>query len=398
LRPGGIGLLRVDLSALALELGGRRLPIEELYLLLLLTLTLILLFLFLTLAFGRVWCGWGCPQTALVDLTEGVARRLGLTVSAGRIGGPRRQMVLLHGFYLLLALLLGYSLLAYFLPPPELLRRCVAGRLGWSAGLTLSVSAGVIYLDLIWMRRLFCREFCPYGRFQAALIDAGTLTLRFHPAEAHRCIRCNACVRACPVGIDIRNGEQIECINCGRCLDACRRVMQGKRQAGIIRYTFGLTDQGLRALLNPRLLLLGTALFIVGGILLVATLQRPTAALKFGRSATASRPLGAGRFAVFYTAYLHNRGKDRLQAQLVGVLPDTGRKLELLGPIDGLILEPGAHRKFDFAIVLTDTLPRPAIFELHLLGNNHDLLALATGSVPAGEKIPAQPSRPNPEH
>lgn len=396
-RFNGIGLLRLDIPNLALEVAGRRLPVEDLYLLLLLGLALLLLFLFLTLALGRVWCGWGCPQTALVDLAEAIARRLGLRVNAGRMEGTPGQHLVLHVSYLVLALLCGTSLVCYFVPPAELLRRFAAGSPGWPVVLTIGFCTTILYLDLALLRRLFCREFCPYGRFQAALIDAGTLTLRFHPDEAPRCIRCGACVKACPVGIDIRNGEQVECINCGRCLDACRRVMSQRNQDGIIRYTFGISNQGPRALFNARLLLVGAAVLVAAGAFLAATLQRPEASLKFGRSAAAARPLADGGSAVFYNVYLHNRSSTTIHARLEARLRTNAAPLSLLGPVDHLTLEADAHQRLDFAIALPPGLPAAATFDLLLRTDDQRIVATATGILPDPALFTLNPASPTPE-
>ncbi len=279
-RINGASLLRIDLPTLSLYLGGRAFAIDELYLLLLAGILLLFLFLFGTLVFGRAWCGWGCPQTLLTDLGEWFARRLGCPVTAGRIVASRRQQLLLHSFYAFLALLVACSLLWYFISPYAFFAAVAGGTLPAPALVFLALVGLPLYLDLALVRRLLCREFCPYGRFQSALVDIGTLTLRYHPAEAPRCIRCGACVRACPTGIDIRAGYQIECINCGRCLDACRRVMAARGQAGIIRYTFGTDDRGPRALLNGRILFLAVAVLAAGAVLLTAVAGRAPATLK----------------------------------------------------------------------------------------------------------------------
>lgn len=205
MRPGGTGLLRIDLSQGRLELLGRLLFLDEFYLLFLAALSLTALFLLATLVLGRLWCGWACPQTTLSDLVEGTARRLGLTVADGhRIDGPRGRRLLFHGFCLALSLLVAANMVWYFVPPPEFFTRLLAGDLGGAPGLSLALIASVVYFDLAFVRRLLCREFCPYGRFQTALIDSGTLTLRFAPGEKEACLNCAACVGACPTGIEDR--------------------------------------------------------------------------------------------------------------------------------------------------------------------------------------------------
>lgn len=351
LRIGGESALRLDLPSQVLYCFGQAFRLEELYLLLFVSIVFLLGFLLLTLVLGRVWCGWACPQTTLVDLAEAFARRIGVKVQNGRMNPLPWQQLLLHLFYLSLALLVGCNLTWYFIAPGEFFSRLWSGQLGLAASLSVAVVASIIYLDLGWLRRLFCREFCPYGRFQTALVDPGTLTLRFHPDEASRCIRCGACTRVCPTAIDIRRGYQIECINCGRCLDACREVMARRQQPGIIRYTFGTSGRGWRALLNPRLLLVALALLGATAGLTLAVGQRAPVSLKIARSAAAVvRPLPQGQHAVFFAAYLSNRQQSPLLLTLQARSADT--TLELRGLTGQLQLDGGERTKVEFALVV----------------------------------------------
>ncbi len=350
LRIGGDSALRLDLSERVFYCFGQVFPLEELYLLLFASIVLILGFLLVTLVLGRVWCGWACPQTTLVDLAEAFARRIGVKVVNGRMQPSLWQQGLLQLCYLTLALLVGSNLVWYFLPPGEFFARLGQWRLGWAPGLTLGITAALVYLDLAFLRRLFCREFCPYGRFQTSLVDPGTLTLRFHPDEASRCIRCGACTRVCPTAIDIRRGYQIECINCGRCLDACREVMARRQQPGIIRYTFGTDGRGGRVLLNPRLLLVALALLVATLTLAVAIGQRTPVSLKVARSPAAIRQLPEGEQAVFFTVYLSNRRRQPLQVDLQAL--GDGRDLALRGQTRNLKLSGGSRKKLEFALVV----------------------------------------------
>jgi cytochrome c oxidase accessory protein FixG len=369
----GDSLLRLDFATLTLHAGGRIFPIETLSLFLLLGLALLLLFLLVTLAFGRAWCGWACPQTTLVDLVEWCARKIGVKVAAGAISASLRQHLLLHLIYLLLALLVGANLVWYFVSPYDFFHKLQAGTLHWVTVLTLCSTAAVTYLDLAFLRRLFCKEFCPYGRFQTVLVDAGTLTLRYHPDEAARCIRCGACVRACPTGIDIRHGYQIECINCGRCLDACREVMARCSQAGIIRYTFGLEGRGPRALLNLRMALVTTALLAVTGALMVAVGERATLSFKVARSATLMpQPVGSGQAINFFTLHLANR--ETTPQQLLVKVRDGGPTMELRGPTQPIILSGGEKRRIDIGL-LTDLAALPRLISLELQATDGSLLA-----------------------
>lgn len=366
IRIGDNSLLRLDFATLTLHAGGRVFPIEELWLFLLFTLALLLLFLLVTLAFGRAWCGWACPQTSLVDLVEWCARKVGIKISGGLMTASTWQQGLLQVLYLFLALLVGANLTWYFVTPYEFFPRLLAGTLHWATVLTFTTVAAVVYLDLAWLRRLFCKEFCPYGRFQTVLVDAGTLTLRFHPLGAPRCLRCGACVRACPTGIDIRHGYQIECINCGRCLDACREVMARRGQTGIIRYTFGLEDRGAKALLNVRMALVTLAFLVVAVGLVVAAGQRSPVTLKVARNTTLlPRAVAGERVLNFFSAYLVNRS---VESQTISFdLAPGAFDVQWRGPAGSLPLAAGEHRRIDFGLeAAVRDVKRPQRIELAL--------------------------------
>ncbi len=362
IRSGDQSLLRLDLPTLSLQLFGSTLHLEELYLFLLLALALIFLFLLVTLAFGRAWCGWACPQTTLSDLSEGLARHLGLELKQGRFYGAPWRRGLLHLLLIALALLVGANLVWYFISPYSFFPRLLTRSLPLGAVIPLLVTALVVYLDMVWLRRLFCREFCPYGRFQMVLVDPGTLTLRYHPDHADRCIQCGACVRACPMSIDIRRGYQVECINCGRCLDACREVMARRGQSGIIRYTFGVDGRGLAALLNLRMLLVGAAFTLLSAVLVVATLNRPEATLKLARSGTiAPRLLEDGRVATLFTTVIANRSSDPLSLTL-SARDDKGLPMELRGPVEQLQLQPNERRHLSILLLAPAAPQRQAVY------------------------------------
>jgi cytochrome c oxidase accessory protein FixG len=388
-RIDGGSLLRLDLTTLTLHLAGLALQIEELYLFLLFCIALVLVFLLTTMVLGRAWCGWACPQTTLSDLAEWAARQLGLRITPRGLAGSLWRKLVLQFFFLLLALLVGANLVWYFITPYEFLARMLAGTLGPAATTTLIVTAATVYLDLALVRRLMCREFCPYGRFQTVLVDPGTLTLRFHPDHAVRCIQCGACVRACPMGIDIRRGFQIECINCGRCLDACREVMT-RRQDGIIRYTFGLEGRGWRALLNPRILLVAVACVVVVTGFMAAALSRPQATLKLARSASAApRPLEDGRMVTFFTGVVANRTRELLIASLQA-RTDTGTPIELRGPVTAVAIPRGERRHLDFAVV-TSNLAQRLTIEIILNDEAGGALAVSRAFL---EPIPRSPHDP----
>jgi len=356
---GGHGALRIDIPGLTLYLAGRQFRIEEMYIAWIFVLWLIFLFLFLTLVLGRVWCGWACPQTLLSDAADFIDRILGAK-RPGAAGAAAR-----HAGYLAIASLCAASTICYFIEPGRFWSGLVRGGLGpWPLGGAIFLTAAA-YADIVWVRRLFCRAFCPYGRFQTVLTDAGTLTLRAVPAELGRCIDCKACLRSCPTGIDIREGFQIECINCARCLDACRRVMAKRGESGIIEYQFGQEGKGPRAAFNPKraaVFLLVTALF--AAFVYTAT-HRKTAAIDIGRSPLPARE-ARGNTIVFFRATLTNFTGHALRLRL-SVTEADGTALDIKGP-STFSLPPRGREAVTFAVSAPASSaaagPRPVFFTI----------------------------------
>jgi cytochrome c oxidase accessory protein FixG len=253
----------------------------------------LLLLITLTTLWGRVWCGYACPQTVFL---EGVFRRLERWVE-----GPKHAQLALarapwslrklglralkHSLYVLAALAVAHIFLSYFVSL-EQLRHWVLGdpREHWLAFTWMAAISGALYFNFAWFREQTCLILCPYGRLQSALTDDDTLTVSYDPgrgeprgrkgtAGAGDCVNCFRCVDVCPTGIDIREGLQMDCVACAGCIDACDDVMlKLGRAPGLIRYESLNGLQGKdRQLLRPRLALYAGALALVavmGGVFL----------------------------------------------------------------------------------------------------------------------------------
>lgn len=373
----GNSLFRIDIPELTLYFFGQTLRIEELYLVLLFSLALTLGFLLITMLLGRVWCGWLCPQTTLTDLAEWFASRLGLCGAKGQKTRAVGKRFLLHFFYVLLALLVSSNLLWYFIEPLSFFSKLASAQLHYSTWICLLTVALTVYLDLALVRRLMCSEFCPYGRFQTALADKSTLALHLPPAELERCIKCNSCVRVCPMQIDIRKGYQVECINCGRCLDACRLVMAKRNQAGLISYSFGIEGQGLKALLNARTMLLSLVTLTLVIVLFFAIHQRPAASLKIAVShMVSSRTLKDGQRATFFNAWVNNRSNHQANYRIEARQSGNGKPLTLKGQTNQIEMQAGENLRIDF--VLVTPVPKPRLdVEFVLMDQNGSEMALS---------------------
>lgn len=218
----GRSAVRFDLPTLSLHFFGAVLPIDEFHLFLLGTLFLVSLVVGVTVVFGRLWCGWLCPQTVIAEVGEWIAAALPPRFRAGG-----KTAVLLP-----FTALVSLSLLWYFVPPAEATRNLLRSPV--LLGFFLA-QWGVIYAMAAVVGTRFCRTVCPYAMLQNVLADRETLAVAYDPSRPV-CLRCDGCIHACPVGIDVRKGDQRECIACAGCIDACREATSPRGVEPFIAY------------------------------------------------------------------------------------------------------------------------------------------------------------------
>jgi cytochrome c oxidase accessory protein FixG len=226
---------------------------------LLLALFMVSVFLSVFLAtaiFGRVWCGWGCPQTVYMEF---VYRPLERFFDGGpgvnRKGKTLRQAAK-YAVYLVVSALLAHTFLAYFVGVDRLRHWLTGSPLEHFAPfMVMAVTTGLMMFDFCFFREQLCLVACPYGRFQSVLLDRKSLIVAYDRLRGEPrgklnvtlpivtaqprgdCIDCGLCVRTCPTGIDIREGLQMECVHCTQCIDACDEIMDRvEKPRGLIRY------------------------------------------------------------------------------------------------------------------------------------------------------------------
>lgn len=245
---------------------------------------------FMTSLFGRVWCGWACPQTVFI---QGVFLKIEKLIEGN--GRARRELdrapmsfdkffkkSLKWFIYATIALHIAHTFAGYIVGPRELLQMSLKGpseNFGIFTG--VMIFSGIILLDFGWFREQFCIIACPYGRMQSVLMDTNSLVVAYDPkrgeprrgkVERHQegdCIDCYHCVKVCPTGIDIRRGTQLECIACTMCIDACDEIMvKINKPTGLIKYTSENELKGeVRKTLTPR-----SILYIVISMMFVMSL------------------------------------------------------------------------------------------------------------------------------
>lgn len=205
----------------------------------------------ISFVYGRLWCGWVCPQTLASDFSDSIRKRLDSHFRT-RPGKPNftlsRTIWVVTCF--VAALVTSETLLFYWVRPATLLSATVAPWLNTSVFVGLMSLTALIFADLIWIRRRFCADACPYGAMLGTVADKKTMVVRFLEESEDDCIKCGKCVVDCPMGIDIKDGPgQFACIGCGECVDACNDVLGRRGKAGVIEYRFGTdADAGTHGL------------------------------------------------------------------------------------------------------------------------------------------------------
>jgi cytochrome c oxidase accessory protein FixG len=346
IRIEGSPAIRFDIPARTAYLLGNTYTREDFYLVFFLLTGFAFGLFAVTALWGRIWCGYACPQTVFL---EGVYRRVERWIEGSRNERLRRNK---EGMsfdklwrkgvkqlaFLAITLLITHTLLAYFLPVEELLPALLDGpeehwlAFSWTIALT-----AVLYFDFAWFREQFCVIMCPYGRLQSALIDDETVVVGYDKARGEPrgpkthaqaeaaatargdCIDCRSCVHVCPTGIDIRNGLQMECIGCTNCMDACDSIMQQVgRPTGLVRYDSlrGFRGQQKR-FFRPRLFLYA-ALALVGLTVFATTASQRTALeVTVLRARGLPYTLQEQRVQNLYTLHLQNKSAQPTRYQLI---------------------------------------------------------------------------------
>ncbi|MFC1769507.1 4Fe-4S dicluster domain-containing protein [Nitrospirota bacterium] len=323
---GGQSALRFDVPTLQLHFFGSVIWIEEFFAVLAGIFFITFLFMAVTIVFGRLWCGWSCPQTVLCDISD---------------AATKKSLLFGYPFRAILAVLVGANLLWYFVEPIEFFAIISDGLQGGTDTLLtwtwLSISI-LIFIDLAFIGRTFCKTVCPYAKLQSVLFDDKTMCISFDETRRKECMECAACKRVCPVGVDIREGLDMACISCAQCIDACSRQTARYDKPSMVDYYFGTSTSSWARkssasfLTRPNAFIAFTLSIIFLGILIsVSTNREPFESTVNIKSGYPARLTSAGELMNAYEISIRNLDKEdrifNVSSPSGTILPNTPIKL-----------------------------------------------------------------------
>lgn len=382
--------LRIDVERFAIEwFGFVVLPQDFAIVALLFAIAAFALF-YATKLYGRIWCGYVCPQTIWSLLFVWVERRIEGPASKSKaldaqpwrgVAGLRKLAIRLakHSVWGLLSLATALVFVSYFVPARSLYSDFFQGNASAAVQSWVWFFALCTYLNAGLVREKMCLHMCPYARFQSSMFDRATKLVAYDSARGEArgarkksadkpsgmgdCVDCNLCVQVCPVGIDIRHGLQYECINCGLCIDACDATMrQFGYPTGLIRYHGDHSPKGLARL--SRHLGYGVALLVLLGATLLWFNQLTSTALTVSRDRQQlSRLTSDGQLENTFTLRVSNKTLAPRHYQLTlqglagaSLLPATPSSSASSSATNSTTLElkPLEDREFVITVALAD--------------------------------------------
>jgi cytochrome c oxidase accessory protein FixG len=336
--------------------------------------TVVFVILF-TAVFGRIFCGWACPQTIFMEMVfrkieywlEGDAKDQRKLKAAPLTGVKILKKLLKHAIFFAIAFFISNIFLSYIIGMDELLKIVTDPPSEHLQGLfAISVFSGIFYFVFSYFREQVCTIVCPYGRLQGVLLDRDSIVIAYdnvrgEPRKRYRkdegwdnrgdCIECYQCVEVCPTGIDIRNGIQLECVNCTACIDACDDIMDKiNRPRGLIRYaSVNSIEKKTKWKFTPRAIgysALLTALLIILVILLINRTDFSVTVLRTPGLLSQEQP--NNMVSNIYDLNIVNKTFDEIPISLK--LENIKGELKLIGK--EIVMEPHGNIDTKFLVLL----------------------------------------------
>ncbi|MCF6269483.1 MAG: cytochrome c oxidase accessory protein CcoG [Melioribacteraceae bacterium] len=338
-------------------------------------LIIISIFLF-TVVYGRIFCGWLCPQTVFMEmvyrkieyLIEGDAYKQRALSKMKWNGEKIFKKSFKHGIFFAIAFVTSNIFLSYIIGIDELSKIIQAPVSEHLTGFTaILIFSTVFYYVFAFFREQACLMVCPYGRLQGVMLDEDSVVISYDHVRGEPrgvskkenstlgdCVDCNQCVQVCPTGIDIRNGTQLECVNCTACIDACDEVMDKvDKPRGLIRYaSLNEIEKGVRSLLTSRSIGYTVVLIILFGILTILMSVRGNFELSIFRTpGMMYQQYDSLHVSNLYDFVLINKTFDTIPARLE--LDGIDGEIKVIG--SNLIAEPHGTIEAKFLVIIKDS-------------------------------------------
>ncbi|MBG0782148.1 MAG: cytochrome c oxidase accessory protein CcoG [Bacteroidales bacterium] len=350
---------------------------QDFHLIVLSLITFIVFIILFTVIFGRIFCGWICPQTIFMEfvfrqieyLIEGNFNKQKKLARQAWNFEKIRKKTLKHLIFYAIAFAISNTFLAYIVGIDRLKELVETGPMAnLTSFIAIILFSGVFYFVFAFFREQVCLIACPYGRLQGVLLDSKSIVVAYdykrgeprgryntleNRAETNKgdCIDCKNCLTVCPTGIDIRNGTQLECINCTACIDACDSIMERVGfPKGLIRYDSekGISE-GIRKIFNGRSIAYSAVLVVL--LLVVGTLfslRSDVEATILRVPATLFQEYGPNQLSNVYKVQLVNKTRNNLPVQLK--LVSHKGEIKIMG--DPIVLEGGKIKEANFLVIL----------------------------------------------
>ena len=349
-----------------------------------------------TVIYGRIFCGWICPQTIFMEM---VFRRIEYLIDgdwthqkklrAAKWDGKKiGKRVLKHSIFWIISFAIGNTFLAYIIGADELWKlqtEPISQNIG--SLIAMAIFTTVFYLVFSQLREQVCTTICPYGRLQGVLLDQNSMVVAYdHVRGENRakfkknedreaagkgdCIDCGQCVHVCPTGIDIRNGTQLECVNCTACIDACDHMMESVGlEKGLIRF---VSENGIknrtRFQWTKRVKAYTALLIVMMGILTTLLITRSDfEAVIFRQRGSTFQVLEDGRVSNIFEISLTNKTRNNYKIKLE--MDDPNGEIKLVVDDAKLKKEGYLKERFIVKMPMTELTNGKKEIRVKVLGN-----------------------------